>query len=127
MQINVENDGMLGRTLEKELYLELYNRLKEKDKKIKWLQEENLRLRDDCNYFAGKENDKQHIINDAIEYIQSIDEIEVRYLDKEALYRNGISEYKIQEKLEKDKSLEGHFVKVNKYYLLEILKGEDKE
>ena len=82
----------------------------ENNKKLK---EENKRLND--------------IINKVIEYIQSIDEIEVRYLDKEALYRNGISEYKIQEKLEKDKSLEGHFVKVNKYYLLEILKGEDKE
>ena len=65
-----------------------------------------------------------NIIKEVREYINSIDEIEVRYLNKEALYRNNITEYQIQEQLKKDKTLEGHFVKVNKYYLLEIL---DKE
>ena len=69
---------------------------------------------------------KEAIIKEVREYINSIDEIEVRYLDKEALYRNNITEYQIQEQLKKDKTLEGHFVKANKYYLLEILdKGKE--
>ena len=76
-----------------------------------------------------EEKDKEierlnNIIKEVKEYIDSIDEIEVRYLDKEALYRNNITEYQIQEQLKKDKTLEGHFVKVNKYYLLEILEKE---
>ena len=37
MIINVNNDEMLGKTVEKELYFELYNRLKEKDKEIERL------------------------------------------------------------------------------------------
>lgn len=37
MRINVENDEMLGRAVEKELYFELFNRLKEKDKEIERL------------------------------------------------------------------------------------------
>ena len=37
MRINVENDEMLGRTIENNLYIELYNRLKEKDKEIERL------------------------------------------------------------------------------------------
>ena len=37
MKINVENDEMLGRAVEKELYFELFNRLKEKEEEIERL------------------------------------------------------------------------------------------
>ena len=86
---------------------------------------EQLLTPQDCRRLSYEIERLNNIIKEVREYINSIDEIEVRYLDKEALYRNHITEYQIQEQLKKDKTLEGHFVKANKYYLLEILEKEN--
>lgn len=70
MKINVENDEMLGRTIEKELYFELFNRLKSKDKEIERLQN----IIDKNKYTADELNEIERlhsIIKEVREYIEN--------------------------------------------------------
>ena len=66
-------------------------------------------------------------IDKAIEYIESIDEVEVRFLQRDKIYDLGIREYDIKKYLKKHKDLEGQYIKLNREKILDILKGEDND
>lgn len=65
--------------------------------------------------------EKEQKINKAIEYIESIDKVEIRWFDYDNFHKyHLISQEELKERVEEE-NLEGHFIEVNKNKLLSIL------
>lgn len=66
-----------------------------------------------------------NIINKAIEYIENIEDLKLKWVSDSIVDIVGYK--KIEDLDNKYHNLEGCFIEINKHYLLDILKGDDKE
>ena len=96
--------------------------------KIKKLQQAKDKLQNDYQEARDRIDELISKIDRAIEYIKSINNVEVRRFDYDNFHKyHLISQEELKKKVEEDGTLEGHFVEVNKDKLLEILGDKENE